>query len=245
MLCLGAKGSRSIPIDALATIEIPDRENVTSVWKGVKHADLRDEIVSVAQRDYGFTVSQERWGVASKGDGDLYGVVQFLNGDHLDITVPTGMGLALGVRHSNLSHFAIKMAVGAQVFVCANGCMSGDFIVSRKHTSGMNLHHVIEVAMSTFIDKARDLDAMVRALQDRRVDDRDAAYFILEAVRRKLIAPRFADMVYGLWKTPPHEEFTPRDAWSLYNAFTEAVKIMPPRVQYGVLRDMPKALMAA
>jgi hypothetical protein len=34
-----------------------------------------------------------------------------------------------------------------------------------------------------------------------------------------------------------HEEFTPRTAWSLFNAFTEAQKGAPPRMQMeGSLR---------
>jgi len=33
------------------------------------------------------------------------------------------------------------------------------------------------------------------------------------------------------WDEPQHAEFTPRTAWSLFNAFTEVGKGAPPRVQ--------------
>jgi len=43
--------------------------------------------------------------------------------------------------------------------------------------------------------------------------------------------------VIEAWEEPKHEEFTPRTAWSLFNAFTETQKGAPPRAQMeGSLR---------
>ena len=43
--------------------------------------------------------------------------------------------------------------------------------------------------------------------------------------------------VIEAWDEPKHEEFVPRTAWSLFNAFTEVLKAGPPRQQMeGSLR---------
>ena len=43
--------------------------------------------------------------------------------------------------------------------------------------------------------------------------------------------------VIEAWEDPEHEEFTPRTAWSLFNAFTEVQKGSGPRSQMeGSLR---------
>ena len=43
--------------------------------------------------------------------------------------------------------------------------------------------------------------------------------------------------VIEAWEAPHHEEFAPRTAWSLFNAFTEVAKTSPPRAQMeGSLR---------
>jgi hypothetical protein len=43
--------------------------------------------------------------------------------------------------------------------------------------------------------------------------------------------------VIEAWEEPRHEEFAPRTAWSLFNAFTEVQKSAPPRAQMeGTLR---------
>ena len=44
----------------------------------------------------------------------------------------------------------------------------------------------------------------------------------------RLIAVRHPFQVLREWHTPRHEEFQPRTAWSLFNAFTEARKQVNP-----------------
>ena len=52
------------------------------------------------------------------------------------------------------------------------------------------------------------------------------------------------------WHRPPHADFEPRTAWSLYNAFTEVARDRSPEVQLKALRGLrtlfdPAELMAS
>ena len=51
-----------------------------------------------------------------------------------------------------------------------------------------------------------------------------ASHVILTAFRRGIISSLQLPHVCKAWEEPPHEEFTPRTAWSLFNAFTEVLK---------------------
>ena len=43
------------------------------------------------------------------------------------------------------------------------------------------------------------------------------------------------------WRKPEHEEFAPRTAWSLFNAFTEAFKEINPHIANGGMEDWQAA----
>ena len=45
---------------------------------------------------------------------------------------------------------------------------------------------------------------------------------------RGVITPRQLPVVKREWQEPSHEEFEDRNAWSYYNAVTEALKTAPP-----------------
>jgi hypothetical protein len=54
---------------------------------------------------------------------------------------------------------------------------------------------------------------------------------IVEAVRANAVPASLLPKILEAWETPQYPEFTPRTAWSLYNAFTEVVKCRSPRAQ--------------
>jgi hypothetical protein len=51
-----------------------------------------------------------------------------------------------------------------------------------------------------------------------------ASHVILSAFRRGIISTLQIPKVCEAWESPPHAEFKPRTAWSLFNAFTEVLK---------------------
>lgn len=65
--------------------------------------------------------------------------------------------------------------------------------------------------------------------RDLSVDAAD--HLMVEAVRRDVLPTSNLPKVIEAWERPAHEEFAPRTAWSLFNAFTEVSKSRSPRVQ--------------
>ena len=56
-------------------------------------------------------------------------------------------------------------------------------------------------------------------------------------VRSRVLPASRLPKVIEAWEEPPHPEFAPRTAWSLFNAFTEVQKANAPRAQLeGSLR---------
>ncbi len=60
---------------------------------------------------------------------------------------------------------------------------------------------------------------------------------MVEAVKANVLPVSRLPKVIEAWEEPKHEEFAPRTAWSLLNAFTEIQKGEGPRAQVeGSLR---------
>jgi hypothetical protein len=60
---------------------------------------------------------------------------------------------------------------------------------------------------------------------------------MIEAVKASVLPASRLPKVIEAWEEPRHEEFAPRTAWSLFNAFTEIQKNAGPRAQMeGTLR---------
>jgi len=56
------------------------------------------------------------------------------------------------------------------------------------------------------------------------LSDAQASHFILSAYRRGIISTLQLPGVCKEWEEPSHDDFKPRNAWSLFNAFTEVLK---------------------
>ena len=60
---------------------------------------------------------------------------------------------------------------------------------------------------------------------------------MVEAVKANVVPASRLPKVIEAWEEPRHEEFAPRTAWSLFNAFTEIQKEAGARAQMdGTLR---------
>ena len=71
----------------------------------------------------------------------------------------------------------------------------------------------------------------------RELPPAHAHHLMVEAIRANVLPASRLPKVIEVWDEPRHEEFTPRTAWSLFNAFTEVQKGAPPRAQMeGSLR---------
>ncbi len=80
-------------------------------------------------------------------------------------------------------------------------------------------------------------DGEIAAMKLRELRPAHAHHLMVEAIRANVLPASRLPKVLEAWEEPRHREFSPRTAWSLFNAFTEVQKTAAPRAQMeGSLR---------
>ena len=111
---------------------------------------------------------------------------------------------------------------------------SGEVKISRKHTrfAERDLRHLTARAVGQLGDRFRGLDQRVAAYKEERVSNARAHDIVIRAVDCAVdcaaITPAQIPDVLLEWRKPSHEEFAARNAFSLWNAFTEVFKSVNP-----------------
>lgn len=168
-------------------------------------------------------------GIEIKG-AEFFGLLSLKNGTNHD-----DYGLVAGVRNSHNKSMASGLVLGSRVFVCDNMAFSGEVKFGRKHTKYINrdLPHLVHDALGRLGVLRGNLEKRIETYKGQRAGDNWARCAIMKAAENDYISWSKTGKVWSEWKTPSHEEFKPRNAWSLFNAFTEVMK------DYNV-QDLPK-----
>jgi hypothetical protein len=217
---------KTLEIPALKNIAVPktprwrDPEGTGGAWKPVNHGELAEALLAESSR-MGLRVKDAVWGV-NETESDLFGALDFepLPG----VPAAPGVGPALALRHSNQGRYALTLAFGGRVFVCENGLLIGETTVRHKHTISLDLQDALRRALLRFVEEEGGLALWTDDLMAVPLDERQAGHLLLEGARRGVVPWTMVKDVDEQWREPKHEEFSPRTAWSLYNAFTEACK---------------------
>jgi len=132
----------------------------------------------------------------------------------------------LGLRNSHDKTFPAGIVAGASVFVCDNLSFSGEVKFARKHTRFINrdLPQLVERSVGRLMDKWHDQDERIAAYRQCAIEDREAHDLIIRATDVGVCSNRLIPAVVREWRKPRHTQFESRDAWSLFNSFTEALK---------------------
>mgnify|MGYP001576611434 CR=1 FL=1 len=229
--------SAALSREQLHKVPVTPRGDRSDRWMGIKHGDLADAVVERANA-LGLKVNNESWATGNDG-AQLFGKLRLSPTEKLEMDIPKGMNLVLGIRHSNDGSYALNFLVGGEVLVCANGMILEVFApgMSRRHTTGVVLKATIEQGLAKFAEAAKTaLAKEVSALQKRELTVPRADRLLVEAGVRGVVPWSMVGKVEALWRTPPHPEFKDRNAWSMFNAFTEAAKEYPPYRQIEVIR---------
>jgi hypothetical protein len=195
----------------------------TPSWHPVPYSRFIEEVKLHVPR-FGFDLAGESYGLAREGM-QMFGVLTFRgNGDY---------ALALGLRNSYDKSLSVGIVVGMQVFVCDNLAFSGEVSMSRKHTVHVfrDLPNAIYRMLSRVSSLRTRQDEEIGRWKGLELDRRLANHILMESVRQDAIPVSFLPRVIQAYEKPQYEEFSPRTAWSLYNAFSGAVKSQSPRAQ--------------
>ncbi|PCI27433.1 DUF932 domain-containing protein [Candidatus Wolfebacteria bacterium] len=140
----------------------------------------------------------------------------------------------LGLRNSHDKKFPAALVAGSSVFVCDNLSFSGEEKAQRRHTRFMmrDLKGVISRCFARLNDHWGFQAKRFDAYKDFQLGDKEASHLLLRAFEAGACRSNDIKGIWNQWNTPNHPEFQDRNAWSLFNAFTENLK--------GNLNALPK-----
>lgn len=100
-----------------------------------------------------------------------------------------------------------------------------ELLVRRKHTRNGARNFSAAIAQAVMsLGEFRELEgARVKAMRARELRPEQADSLILQSFERGIISAPVLPRVIKEWRAPRYEEFEPRTAWSLLNAFTTAL----------------------
>lgn len=216
----------------------------TSTYRPIQNRDLLEMLAAVALT-HGLDLKNPQFG-ETKERQRMFGVYEVGGRNHFDNQVR----LMLGVRNAFDGMVSASICFGSEVFVCSNmiftGYANGNGVsggASHRHVSNsrnpsltLRLRDRVDMALGQ-VDKFINFqNKFYGRLRDTKLNDNRASRLIIEAARQNVIPKKDILTVSDEWNLPVrgpkneeeqahfHEEFKPRNAWSLHNAFTEYAK---------------------
>ena len=197
----------------------------TDTYKPVNHRKLIEVVREITLDTLPVKLKQESFGLAKDGK-HLFGHLTFTNGLGND-----ELGMDVGIVNSYDKILRVKIAAGATVFVCDNMMLSGSIQFMRKHTK--NVWGDVEEMTKSHIGTLDDAyDNAVKASDDLkkiRITDEQVWKLLGMAYGTRLLTNPMMTTVRNEWEKPSFRQFKNRNAWSLYNAMTFALKKAQPR----------------
>jgi hypothetical protein len=208
-------GGKVATLDEIRNVSTPA---AVGRWHPTAHATVLDSVRETLI-GAGYIIRAEKYALA-RNDQRFFGI--------LDLATPlvTGVSLSVGVRNSTDKSFPLGFAAGSRVFVCDNLAFSAELMVRRKHTRfGLQRFGNAIAEAVTSLASFRDAEAArIQRLAETELTPANASHLILSAFRRGIISSVQIADVCKEWETPRHDDFKPRTAWSLFNAFTEILR---------------------
>ncbi len=208
-------GGRLATLDELRGCKTPPPEGR---WHPVSHVQVLDTVKETLLGAR-YTIKAEKYALA-RHDARFFGVLD------LETPLARGVGLSVGVRNSVDKSFPLGFAAGSRVFVCDNLAFRSELLVRRKHTvNGMRAFGTaIGNAVASLASFKEAEELRIKRMSEMELTPAMASHVILTAFRRGIVSSLQLPHVCKAWEEPPHEDFRPRTAWSLFNAFTEVLK---------------------
>ena len=218
-------GATAVKLDDVKAVDTP---RATSTWSPIPHRQLIDTVQRTL-KSTNLTIGTQAHSLTH--DGMRYFGLMEIHGQKTS----DDYCWVLGLRNSHDKSFPAGIVAGASVFVCDNLSFSGEVKFARKHTPNINrdLPQLVERSIGLLLAKWHDQDKRIAAYKDHEIQDEAAHDLVIRACDVSVMSNRLIPAVLREWREPVHEEFGDRNAWTLFNCFTEALK-------EGSLAELPK-----
>lgn len=209
--------------EALNLVSGPALPEETRSYKPVANARLIERVRAITS-DY-LGKEPVSYGAKLNGTGDqMFGSILYANGSE-------DMQMQIGFRNSYDKSMPVGLTAGASVIVCANGMFVGEIMTVRKHTTNVwrDIEAMVEKFCETIVPNYERIQYKRTAMKANRVSDNGAAQCLGEMFMiDEVLTTPMMNIAKKEWLKPSHDEFNDRNAWSLYNACTEALKKSHP-----------------
>ena len=198
----------------------------TATHRPISHSDFL-ETVEKGLDGVGLTVDKKSYGL-SHDDNRMFSLFELSRDNGENGTFKN----VLGIRNAHDKAFSAGLVCGSKVFVCDNLAFSGEIKMNRKHTTNIlrDLPNLVYHMIGKVVDGWLNQEARYEGYQDTNLDQSGADEIIGAALRNDAIPPSKHSKVLNEWNKPSHDEFAPRTAWSMFNAFTEVMKSSPAQL---------------
>ena len=210
-------GDPLVDRDQVARVKTPEPQGS---WFPIGHGQLLAQVEGTLKRS-GLEVVNEAHVLAHEGDR-YFGLLQVMDrklegGDY---------SLVIGLRNSHDKSIVAGLAVGAGVHVCSNLSFSSEVKIERKHTRycGRDLPTLVESAVGRLGDLRHAQDDRILAYKKQGMTDERAHDIVIQAYDARIVPVTRLPALLKEWREPQHPEFKEKNAWRLFNAFTETLK---------------------
>ena len=211
------ESAKSILINA----EIPQQ---TRTYKPVSHERLIDlTLESIYQS--GFELSTESYSSARNGN--------VANGKFaIKNVADSEMQLQIGWQNSYDKSLSLKFAIGTKIFICSNGCVSGDYGAFKKKHQG-EIQEFTPQAITEYIQRAGDAFQRMQAERDVMKSIDVTRRVQAELIGRMIVEEQFIEstqlnIIRKELESPTHDYGASGSLWELYQFTTFSMKEVHP-----------------
>lgn len=203
--------------ELLLTAEIPAQ---TRTYKPVTHEQLMDLTLESIQ-SAGFKLDKELYSAAREGN--------IANGRYtISNVADSEMQLEIGWQNSYDKSLSLKFAIGTRIFICQNGCVSGDYGAFRKKHVG-EVQTFTPNAITEYIKQAGDAFRKLQSDRERmkniELTKRTTAELIGRMyIEESLIESTQLNIIKREVANPSFDYGAPGSMWELYQHTTYALK---------------------
>ena len=196
----------------------------TRTYKPVSHASLIDLTMDGIEKS-GFTLGKATYSAARDG--------QIANGKFTITNIADGeMELQIGWQNSYDRSMSLKFAIGTRIFICSNGCVSGDYGAFKKRHKG-DIQDFTPGAITDYIKQAGDAFILMQKQREQMKQIEITNRTKAELIGRMMIEEQFIsstqlNIISKELSNPSHDYGAKDSLWELYNYTTFAMKEIHP-----------------
>jgi len=211
------ESAKSILINA----EIPQQ---TRTYKPVSHERLIDLTLESIHQS-GFELATESYSSARNGN--------VANGKFaIKNVADSEMQLQIGWQNSYDKSLSLKFAIGTKIFICSNGCVSGDYGAFKKKHQG-EIQEFTPQAITEYIQRAGDAFQRMQAERDTMKSIDVTRRVQAELIGRMIVEEQFIEstqlnIIRKELESPTHDYGASGSLWELYQFTTFSMKEVHP-----------------